>query len=324
MTKGAAHSTSLFLVPKVLKGNHVDDKPAPSLKIDCRGKLLDAGAGTLIMGILNVTPDSFSDGGRFLEPRIAVERAHQMVEEGADIIDIGGESTRPAGPYGEGADTVSEEEECQRTLPVIQELASQIDVSISIDTTKAAVAGRALEAGAALVNDISALRFDSEMAETVAEFDAPVVLMHMKDTPETMQCNPVYDDLMGDIVEFLRNSRDRALKAGVGSDRIIVDPGLGFGKTYNHNFQIIARLRDLEELACPILIGPSRKKFVGAHLDLPPSERLEGTLAAIALSVIGGAQIVRVHDVREARKAIVVADQVAEQAGRPCEPSGEA
>ena len=137
-----------------------------------------------------------------------------------------------------------------------------------------------------------------------------------------MQCNPVYDDLMGEIVEYLRNSRDRALKAGVGSDRIIVDPGLGFGKTYDHNFQIIARLRDLEELACPILIGPSRKKFVGAHLDLPPSERLEGTLAAIALSVIGGARIVRVHDVREAKKAIVVADQVAAQAGRLCGPGG--
>jgi dihydropteroate synthase len=284
--------------------------PPGYFEIDCRGKVLDTRSGTLLMGILNITPDSFSDGGIFLEQEAAIARAMQMVEEGADIIDIGGESTRPAGPYGEGADQVSSDEECRRTIPVIQALSDRISVPISIDTTKAIVAERALVAGAAIVNDISAMRFDSRMPDVIAAFGVPVVLMHMKGTPRTMQANPVYSDLMGEIVSFLADRRDTAVKAGVASNRIILDPGLGFGKKYEHNFQIIAQLQALRALGCPVLIGPSRKKFVGYPLELSPSDRLEGTLSALALSVLHGAHIVRVHDVKEARRAILVADQV--------------
>jgi dihydropteroate synthase len=292
------------------------DRGEPNFQIECREKVLDTSGGTLIMGVLNVTPDSFSDGGEYLQAEAAVERALQMVEEGADIIDIGGESTRPAGPYGQGAENVSCDEECMRTVPVIQELAGKIEVPISIDTTKAGVARKALRAGATMVNDISAMRFDKKMAETVADFEVPVVLMHMKGTPKTMQANPVYGDLMGEIISFLNDRRESAMETGISANRIILDPGLGFGKTYAHNFQIIAQLSALGTLGCPILVGPSRKKFVGEHLDLPPSERLEGTLSALALSVNGGASIVRVHDVKEAHRAIVVADQVFAQRRR--------
>lgn len=283
---------------------------APHYRVGCRGKVLDLGPRTCIMGILNVTPDSFADGGRYLDPDRALGRAERMAEEGADIIDVGGESTRPAGPYGEGAGPVSADEEVRRTAPVVEKIAAKLDLPISIDTTKAEVARQALAAGAAVVNDISALRFDPRMAETVAEAGAAVVLMHMKGTPKTMQANPTYGDLLGEIAAFLSERRDAACAAGIGRQQVILDPGLGFGKRFAHNFELIARLSAFHALDCPLLVGPSRKSFVGAALNLPPAERLEGTLAALAFCVAGGAHILRVHDVRAARRAIRVAEQI--------------
>ena len=262
------------------------------------------------MGILNVTPDSFSDGGLYPTTERAVARAEEMVREGADFIDVGGESTRPAGPYGEGAQAVSTDEEIQRTVPVIEKLAERVDVAISIDTTKAEVARRAVQAGAALVNDISALRFDPAMGETVAAAGVPLVLMHMKGTPKTMQQNPTYRDLIGEIKGFLLERASAARDAGIAPEQIVIDPGLGFGKQIRHNFEIVARLSEFGALGYPLLVGPSRKGFVGAALKLPPEERLEGTLAALALCVAGGAHILRVHDVGAAVRALAVADAV--------------
>jgi dihydropteroate synthase len=283
----------------------------PAYSLDCRGTVLELGRRTRIMGILNVTPDSFYDGGRFSAADRAVARAEQMVEEGADAIDIGGESTRPAGPYGGGAEAVSVEEEIRRTAPLIQTISRRISVPLSIDTTKSEVARRALEAGASLVNDISALRFDPRMADVVASAGVPVVLMHMQGTPKTMQQNPSYEDLIGEISAFLAERRDAAHSFGIPADRVVLDPGLGFGKTTAHNYEILARLREFHGLDCPLLVGPSRKGFVGAALNLPPEERLEGTLAALAFCAAGGAHILRVHDVEAAVRALSVAEQVA-------------
>ena len=291
---------------------HLDGaEKVAAYRLDCRGTVLELGRRTRIMGILNVTPDSFYDGGRFSAADRAAARAEQMVEEGADVIDIGGESTRPAGPYGEGAESVSVEEEIRRTAPLIEGISRRLSVPLSIDTTKSEVALRALEAGASLVNDISALRFDPRMAGVVATTGVPVVLMHMQGTPKTMQQNPSYEDLIGEITTFLAERRDAARSAGIPADRIVLDPGLGFGKTTAHNFEILARLHELHGLDCPLLLGPSRKGFVGAALNLPPQERLEGTLAALAFCVAGGAHILRVHDVEAAVRALSVADQVA-------------
>ncbi len=279
-------------------------------RLSGRGKTIELGRRTLVMGILNVTPDSFSDGGHYPTAERAAARAEEMVREGADLIDVGGESTRPAGPYGEGASAVSLDEEIGRTIPVIEKLAGRIDTPISIDTTKAEVAQRAVEAGASLVNDISALRFDPAMGETVAAAGVPVVLMHMKGTPKTMQQAPAYRDLIGEIKDFLSKRASVARDAGIAPDRIVVDPGLGFGKQIGHNFEIIGRLREFSTLGLPLLVGPSRKGFAGAALKLPPEKRLEGTLAALALCVSGGAHILRVHDVGAAVRALAVADAV--------------
>ncbi len=260
---------------------------------------------THVMGILNVTPDSFSDGGLYLDRKAAVEHALRMVEDGADIIDIGGESTRP------GAEPVPLDEELRRTIPVIEAIASKVDVPISIDTYKAEVAKRAIEAGASVVNDISGLRFDPEMASVVAETGAAVVVMHIKGTPRDMQKNPKYQDLFGEIIEYLRGSMEIAKKAGVPEERIIIDPGIGFGKRPEHNLQIINRLDRFSVLGRPILVGPSRKSFIGLILDnLPPAERVEGTAAAVAISVFRGASIVRVHDVKAMSRVVRVADAI--------------
>ncbi len=280
-----------------------------SYRLDCRGKTLELGARTCIMGILNVTPDSFSDGGRYLALEAAVAHAEAMAEAGADLIDIGGESTRPTGPYGEGAQGISSEEEIRRTVPVVRRLAARIDRPISIDTTKAEVAERALDAGASIVNDISALRFDPEMPGTVARAGVPVVLMHMQGTPRTMQQNPTYHNLIGEIGTFLARRRDAACAAGIAPGQILVDPGIGFGKRHRHNFEILARLDEFHTLGCPLLVGPSRKQFLGVPPDVPPEERLEGTLAALAFCVAGGAHIVRVHDVEAAVRAVRVAEK---------------
>ena len=288
---------------------------SPSRRLVCRDNVLHLGSRTLIMGVLNVTPDSFADGGRYFEPQPAVERALRMVEEGADIIDVGGESSRPAGTYGAGAHPVSTEEEIRRTAPVIEAIASTNDLIISVDTTKAAVARKAIASGACIVNDISAMRFDSLMPETVAQSGAAVVLMHMKGTPRTMQIKPTYGNMLREVIDFLDTRRSAALDAGIAPDRILIDPGLGFGKRNSHNFEILARLDEFHGLGCPLLVGPSRKKFLGAALELPPGERLEGTLAAVGLSVAAGAHMLRVHDVAAAVRAVRVAEQIVAAAG---------
>lgn len=260
---------------------------------------------TYIMGILNVTPDSFSDGGQFFDKSSAVKRALQMVKEGADIIDIGGESTRP------GSDPVPLEEELKRTIPLIEVLIKESNVPISIDTYKSDVAKRALDAGASMVNDISGLRFDPLMKSVVAQYKVPVVIMHIKGKPKDMQKDTVYKDLLLEIITYLKNSIDMAIKAGISEDKIIIDPGIGFGKTFEHNLEIIHNLQGFTVLEKPILIGPSRKAFIGKILgDAPPGERLEGTAAAVAISIMNGANIIRVHDVKEMARVAKMSDAI--------------
>ena len=258
----------------------------------------------LLMGVLNVTPDSFSDGGRFLEPRAAVDRGLRMVAEGADILDVGGESTRP------GATDVSASAELQRVLPVVEELASRAGVPVSIDTRKPLVARSCIDAGACIINDVGGLR-DPEMLAAAAEMGASVVLMHMRGTPGTMQAKPAYEDVVAEIRRYLRSQAQTALRAGVRE--VAVDPGLGFGKTARHNFEILAGLRSIAELGFPVLVGPSRKSFLGSLPSrLPVGERLEGTLAAIAIAVLNGARVVRVHDIQPCRRVLEVLEAVAE------------
>ena len=261
---------------------------------------------TLIMGVLNITPDSFSDGGRFFEWTRAVEQGRRLAEEGADILDVGGESTRP------GSRLVPEEEELRRVIPVIEALRPKISIPISIDTRKAAVAERALQSGAEMVNDISALRFDEGMAEVVSRREVPVVLMHMRGRPETMQADTHYDDLIGEIREFFRERIDYAVSRGISRDRIVLDPGIGFGKSVEekHNLILLKELRSFRVLNQPLMVGTSRKAFLGRILNLPPEEREDGTLATIAVAVQNGANIVRVHEVRRARRAAQVADAI--------------
>lgn len=275
------------------------------MRLSWRSFSLDFSDKTGIMGILNVTPDSFSDAGLFFDESAAVKRAFQIVEEGADIIDIGGESTRP------GSEPLPLEEELRRTIPVIATLAKEISVPISIDTYKAAVAKRALDAGASLVNDISGLRFDPEMPAVVSEYKVPVVIMHIKGSPKNMQKNPVYEALIPEVLDYLREGIATAERAGVSQDRIVIDPGIGFGKTFEQNLEIIQNLNIFTLLEKPVLIGPSRKAFIGKILgDAAPGERLEGTAAALAIAIMNGANIVRVHDVKEMRKVAKVADAV--------------
>ena len=275
------------------------------MRLSFKNFSLDLSRKTHVMGILNVTPDSFTDGGIFFRKDSAIEHGLRMVEEGADIIDIGGESTRP------GSDPVEFEEEIRRTIPVIEELAKRISVPISIDTYKADVAKRALDAGASMVNDISGLRFDPEMAGVVAEYRAPVVVMHIRGTPKNMQVNPEYEALIPEIIDYLRISMRLAVDAGVGEDMIIIDPGIGFGKTFEHNLQILKNLHEFTLLEKPLLIGPSRKAFIEKILgNAPTSERIEGTAAAVAISIMNGANIIRVHDVKEMVKVSKVADAI--------------
>jgi len=263
------------------------------------------GRRTLIMGILNVTPDSFSDGGRYLDLKAALARARRLVEEGADIIDIGGESTRP------GADPVPLAEELRRAIPVVEAVREEFpEVCLSIDTYKARVAEEALRSGADLINDVSALRFDPEMASVAAEYDVPVVLMHMKGTPKTMQQDPRYSNVMGEILAFLNERIEWAVSQGISYEKIIIDPGIGFGKRPEHNTEILRRLGELRSLGRPILLGTSRKSFLGALSGRPVEERLEETIASVVIGVLNGADIVRVHDVRAVRYALTVADAI--------------
>ncbi|MDA8090580.1 MAG: dihydropteroate synthase [Nitrospiraceae bacterium] len=267
--------------------------------------LFDFSQRTFIMGILNVTPDSFSDGGLYADPSKAVDHALKMAEAGADIIDIGGESTRP------GSLPVYAELEIRRTVPVIEALRKRSSLPVSIDTYRSDVARAALEAGADIINDISGMRFDSEMPGVAARYKAPVVLMHIKGTPGDMQKNPVYEALIPEIIDYLRGSIHIAMEAGVEREKLVIDPGIGFGKTVSHNLEILKNLETFTGLGLPILAGPSRKAFIGNILGgLPANERLEGTLAAISIAVMNGANIVRVHDVRQAVRAVKIADAI--------------
>ena len=275
-----------------------------SFEIDCGPHVLRLSERTHVMGVLNVTPDSFSDAGQYYETDRAVERAYEMAEEGADIIDIGGESTRP------GSDSISTEEELARVIPVIQRLHGRINVPISIDTTKSIVAREAIKAGAHIVNDISALRYDPGMAGVVAEHGIPLILMHMKGLPKNMQKNPTYTDLIGEIYEFLDERVETAVEAGIARDRIIVDPGIGFGKKWPDNFILLSRLKQFHGLGCPLLIGVSRKSFIGWALNRPEDDRVMGTAAAVAASILKGAHIVRVHDVKEMVQVVQIVDRI--------------
>jgi len=280
--------------------------------ISWNGHRLDLGRRTLIMGVVNVTPDSFSDGGKFYSYKDAVAQGLKLTEEGADIIDIGGESTRPY------SDEVPEEEEIRRVVPVIKELSGQIAIPISIDTTKAGVARQAIEAGASIVNDISALRFDDEMAGTVSYYEVPVILMHMLGTPKTMQVAPKYDNIVQKIKTFLEKAVKRAEKGQIRRSKVILDPGIGFGKTVENNFELIDRLDEFQTLGLPILIGPSRKSFIRNLLKkknginiLPDSQMLEtGTQAAVAAAILRGAHIIRVHDVANTFATVKIIDTI--------------
>lgn len=265
---------------------------------------LEFGKRTYIMGILNVTPDSFSDGGKFTTPDQAVRHALKMIDDGADIIDIGGESTRP------GAEPISAEEELKRIIPVIEDIVRTVNTVISVDTQKAKVAEAALKAGAKIINDISGLRADPKMAEIAAKFEVPVVVMHMQGKPCDMQVNPQYQDLIAEIVDYLEKSVKIACEAGVAEHKIIIDPGIGFGKTVEDNLQILQRLKEFKSLGKPILVGTSRKSLIGKVLGLPVENRIEGTAATVALAISRGADIVRVHDVAEMSQVVRMSDAI--------------
>jgi dihydropteroate synthase len=269
--------------------------------------LFDFYRRSYVMGVLNVTPDSFSDGGAYPTVDAAVRRALTMVEEGADIIDVGGESTRPKTVYGKTT-VVSLDEELQRVIPVIEQLSSRTEAVISVDTTKSAVAEAALKAGASMVNDISGLKFDPEIAVIAARHDAALVVMHIQGTPETMQEQPRYTDVVAEVKEELQGSVASARRSGV--TKLIIDPGIGFGKDLGHNLMLLNKLKEFSELGLPILIGTSRKGFIGTILNTPVNERVEGTAASVAVAIMNGAHIVRVHDVLEMKRVALVADAI--------------
>jgi dihydropteroate synthase len=273
---------------------------------------LDFGRRTCIMGVLNITPDSFSDGGKFFTLENAVAQGYKLYKDGADILDIGGESTRPY------SDQVSEEEEILRVIPVIEKLSKRIPIPISIDTTKAGVAEQAINAGASMINDVSSLNFDPKIANVAADYGVPVILMHMLGNPKTMQIDPFYDDLIGEIKTFFENAIDRAESKGISKSKIIIDPGIGFGKTVGHNLVLIQRLYEFRALKVPILIGTSRKAFIRNLLKDNTAEEVHadsaivenGTQASVAAAVLNGAHIVRVHDVANTRTTVKIIDAI--------------
>jgi dihydropteroate synthase len=267
------------------------------------GERLTLGRETRVMGILNVTPDSFSDGGRFLDPAAALDAAAALTEDGAEIVDVGGESTRP------GAEPVPEDEEARRIVPVVAAIKRELSVRISVDTTKAAVARRALDAGADMVNDVSAFA-DPRMIQLLRDHRAVAAVMHMRGTPRSMQQDTQYVDLMASVVGYLRRAVEKAAQAGVADDKILVDPGLGFGKSPAGNLQILRELPTLRSTGRPILIGGSRKSFIGAALNLPAGERLEGSLAVAALAAWQGAHVIRAHDVAETVRVVRMIDAI--------------
>ncbi len=274
------------------------------MKLQYVNKSLNIGEGTVVCGILNLTPDSFSDDGIYCDRKKAVDRVKQMADEGAGMIDIGGESSRP------GAVPVPLEEERKRILPVLEEIAGKIDIPISIDTYKSIIAGEALQTGADIVNDITSLQGDPDMGNVIAESGAGIILMHMQGKPHNMQENPYYKDVVSDIIEFLKDAVWRAGSFGISTEKIIVDPGIGFGKRTEHNLEIIKKLAEMKSLGRPILIGVSRKSIIGNVLNLPVNERIEGTEALVACAILKGADIVRVHDVKQMYRVSRMVDAV--------------
>jgi dihydropteroate synthase len=270
----------------------------------CASAVLPCGVRTLVMGIVNVTPDSFSDGGELLDPGVAVNRGLEMVADGADILDVGGESTRP------GSEEVSTADELARVVPVIERLASETDTPISVDTRKAEVAAAALESGAVIVNDVTA-GVDPAMFGVVRDARAGLVLMHMQGEPKTMQLHPEYRDVVGEVHEYLRERVEAAIASGIERDRLCIDPGIGFGKTLRHNLILLRDARTLLDLGLPVLVGPSRKRFIGSLLATDADDRLEGTAGAVAWLVAQGVHVVRVHDVKEMARVVRVVDAIA-------------
>ena len=266
--------------------------------------LLSKKKQSLIMGILNVTPDSFSDGGKYLEKNTAINHALEMIDEGADIIDIGGESTRPF------SDPVSLKEEISRVVPVIEGIRKKSDICISIDTTKSQVATAALNSGASVINDVSAMEVDPLMVDVALKFDCPLIIMHMKGTPKNMQDDPQYESLISDIKDYLLDRIDFIISKGINPKKIVIDPGIGFGKTVENNFEIINNLKHFTSMDFPVLLGASRKSFIGISLNLPEEDRLEGSLAANIIGFQNGAKIFRVHDVAETNKALIIANKI--------------
>jgi len=271
-----------------------------------KDRMIEFHAKPLIMGIVNATPDSFFDGGRYVDAAAAVAHAVRLVEEGADLLDIGAESTRP------GADVVNEAEECRRAIPIVAAVAKAVTVPISIDTSKAAVARRALDAGAILVNDVTALRGDPAMVDVVARTGAGIVLMHMNGMPRTMQQAPYYDDVVGEISDFFEERIRFAMAHGIVRRQIILDPGIGFGKLLVHNLTLLAQLRHFLQFECPLLIGVSHKAFLGQLVDRPVQERQWATAAAVAMAVDRGAGILRVHDVKGMKDVVRVAAAISQ------------
>jgi len=286
-------------------------------RLHLSSRTLILGERTLVMGVLNITPDSFSDGGAYLDSEAAIARALQLEQDGADILDIGGESTRP------GATPVAAEEELRRILPVIEVLRGKLRIPMSVDTRRADVAKAALAAGVEILNDVSGLRLDPPLGEVARRARVPLILMHMRGTPQTMQRGPFARDVVRDVLSGLREAVARAKRAGIAKKQLLLDPGIGFGKKHEQNFEILARLPEFARLGCPIVIGTSRKAFLGKALaesggpSAPPGERLLGTAATVTASILGGAHIVRVHDVAEMVRVVRVADAVLNSAKRP-------
>jgi len=300
----ALHDSSFANLSKKID-SLLDNYLRSDYKINCKGTILDLGSRTHIMGILNVTPDSFSNGGLYSSTEKALAHAREIAAAGADIIDVGGESTRP------GAKPLSEEEELDRIIPVIRRLSAELSIPISVDTYKSTVAKKALEAGASIVNDISGLRFSPDMARVAADSGAVVVIMHIKGTPRDMQQNPVYEDVTAEVTAYLEEGIEIAINAGLDREKILIDPGIGFGKTIEHNLVLINRLDEVRCLGRPIVLGTSRKKFIGSILNIPvPEQRVDGTAATVALGIERGAAVVRVHDVARMAQVARMADAI--------------
>ena len=300
-------STDAELAEAIAQALVAGDRHRFSLALP-RGRSLTIEGFALVMGVLNFTPDSFSDGGRYNDQAQAVAHVRRMIDEGADIIDVGAESTRP------GADSVAPEEQIRRVGPLIREIRGISDIPVSIDASSARVAECALDEGADIVNDVTALRGDRGMASCVAERGVPVILMHMQGTPRTMQQSPHYEDVMADVTRFLRQAMGHAVRHGVDEEQILIDPGFGFGKTLKHNLELLHRLHEFGSLGRPVVVGTSRKSMIGTVLDRPVDQRLMGTAATVAASIARGAHVVRVHDVAEMRDVVQMTQAIEREA----------